>query len=134
MTARRLGAALALAAVVACSTDAVGVDACRQIEATRCAQAPACNISLQPPYFTSGSSVEACVRFYDDACLHGLASSPPGQSAVDACTKAIQNDGCAVVAHPETDPACAWLVPTGAAADASGGAATPDAADGAPAE
>jgi hypothetical protein len=109
----------------ACGTDAVGVDACRQIESARCQQAPGCNISLQPPYHQTGTDVDACIRFYDSACLHGLASgNDPGQTALNACVKAIQNNGCSVVQAPETDPACSFLVPAGE--DASS-ASTPDA-------
>src|SRR5579863_3894616 len=75
-----------------CGTGAVDVDGCRQIEEARCRQAPVCGIRLDEPYFTSGTSVDACVRFYDDACLHGLAVSDPGPSAVSACVAAIQAD------------------------------------------
>ena len=100
-----------------CGTGAVDVDGCRQIEEARCRQAPACGIRVTPPNFTSATDVEACIRYYDDACLHGLASSDPGASAVSACVTAIQNDstkkdGCSTVKQPQTDPAaCGWLVP-----------------------
>ncbi len=129
--------ALAVAAATAplaaaCGTDAVGVDACRQIEDARCQQAPSCNISLQPPYHQAGSDVDACIRYYDTACLHGLASgNDPGQTAVNTCVQAIQTGGCAVVEAPETDPACSFLIPAGQDAaipslpqDASSDAAT----------
>jgi hypothetical protein len=109
------------AAIAACTTDAMGVDACRQIEEARCQQAPACGIALEPPYHTNGTDVSECMRFYDDACLHGLArGGAPGPVAVSACVAAVRNGNCTVVAHPESDPACAWLVPeAGAAADAA---------------
>jgi hypothetical protein len=130
MQVRRL-AALALllagpAVVNGCGTDAVDVDGCRQIEEARCRQIPACGISFERPYFTSGTDVDACVRFYDDACLHGLAVSDPGPSAVSACVAAIsgdsmKKDGCGIVNAPQTDTAaCGWLVPPASAiSDAS---------------
>jgi hypothetical protein len=124
-----LALGLAVAAVAsACGTNAVGVDACKQIEEARCQQAPQCQISLQPPYHQTGDDVAACIRYYDIACQHGLASSnDPGTAAVNACVQAIQNHGCSVVSAPESDPACAFLIPPAppslpqdaAAADAS---------------
>lgn len=119
-----------------CGTGAVDVDGCRQIEEARCRQAPACGISLAELNITSGTSVDACVRFYDDACLHGLAVSDPGPADVSACVAAIQadtnaKDKCSVVKAPQTDvSACGWLMPPASAADASDApsVATPDAA------
>jgi hypothetical protein len=119
---RRVALALGLLAPLAsleegCGNGAVDVDGCRQIEEARCRQAPACGIKITPPNFTSGTDVEACIRYYDDACLNGLASSDPGASAVSACVTAIQNDstkkdGCSTVRQPQTDTgACGWLVP-----------------------
>jgi hypothetical protein len=109
-----------------CGTGAVNVDGCRQIEEARCRQGPACGIPLEPPYFTSETDVDACIRFYDDACLHGLAASDPGAAAVNACVAAIQSDtakkdGCGIVKSPQTAVACAWLVPPAST--------VPDAAD-----
>ncbi len=115
MIVRRLGPLAlwltALGVVPACGTDASGVDACRQVEEALCRQASKCGIPLQPPYSTSGTDVDACIRFYDDACLHGLeVSPPPGASALNACVQAIQTN-CSVVTTPQSDPACQWLVP-----------------------
>ncbi|HEV3191215.1 MAG TPA: hypothetical protein VGY54_11990 [Polyangiaceae bacterium] len=118
--ARVFALMLAVASATACGTNATGVDACRQIEGARCRRAPACGIPLQPPYHTAGSDVDACIRFYDLACLHGLAVNDPGSAAVQACTSAINNNGCAVVQHPEADTACAWL-------DAGAASSSPDA-------
>jgi hypothetical protein len=126
------------AAVNGCGTDAVDVDGCRQIEEARCRQAPACGIALDTPNFTSGTDVDACVRYYDDACLHGLAVNDPGPSAVSACVAAIEadtkaKDGCIVVRAPQTDVvACGWLQPAptnDAAADAPPATGTDAAAD-----
>ncbi len=143
MAAHSRHAALALLLPVlagpasACGTDAVGVDACRQIESARCKAAPKCDVSLEPPHTTAGTDVDACIRFYDTACLHGLAAgSDPGAIAVNACVAAIGDHPCSpgrtnLVKTPELDPACAWLVPPPAAADA-GAADAPqaDAPDG----
>ena len=108
-----LAALAAVAAVGAgCGTDATGVEACRQIEDARCRRAPGCGIAIEPPYSTMGSAVDACIRFYDTACLHGLESSDPGPVVVGQCVAAIRDGGCTIVASPEKSPACAWLSPT----------------------
>jgi hypothetical protein len=124
---------LAVVLAAGCSTGAVGVDACKKIEEARCRQAPSCpSINLDRPYAASGTSVDACIRYYDIDCLHGLdIGSEPTGSQVAACVLGIQTDGCAVVAKPETDPVCAWLLPAAseAGADADDGA-TDGAADG----
>jgi hypothetical protein len=92
----------------------------------RCESAQACGISLEQPVHR-GSSPEdnaaACIRYYDDQCLHGLvAPKDPGGPAVDACVQAIITGDCTVVKAPETSPACAFLVPPSAAKpDASSG-------------
>jgi hypothetical protein len=109
---------------VGCGTDATGVAACNQIEDARCRRATACGISLQPPYSTSGDAVDACIRFYDTACLHGLEVSDPGPVVVGQCVAAINDGGCGVVVSPQTSSACAWLVPASEATDAA------DASDG----
>jgi|HubBroStandDraft_5_1064220.scaffolds.fasta_scaffold880261_1 hypothetical protein len=129
MEVRRLAAlALLLAAPLianGCGNDAVDVDGCKQIEEARCRQAPVCGIPIEPPYFTSGTDVDACVRYYDVACLHGLAVSDPGPTALDACVAAIEGDtlakdGCSVVKAPQTDTAaCGWLLPSSEPSDAS---------------
>jgi hypothetical protein len=128
---RTLALVAALALPLACSSGAVGVDACKQVEHARCQAAAACGVSLEPPYHTAGSDVDACIRFYDVACLHGLVSgSDPGPAAVSACVAAISGHPCTsgkpnLVLSPEQDPACTWLVPpvTTPAADASEAAA-----------
>ncbi|MGA7121104.1 MAG: hypothetical protein WBY94_13450 [Polyangiaceae bacterium] len=109
----------------ACGTDAVGVDACRQVQEAECQEAPACGIALEPPYHTTGTAVDACIRFYNDQCLHGLASgTDPGLTAVHACVAAIHSaamtsGGCSVVANPSTSAACAWLAVNTPATDAA---------------
>lgn len=111
-------ALVALAAIVssaACGTEAVGVDACRKIEKVRCESAAACGIDLARPVHTGDTpkaDVAACIRYYDDQCLHGLVTkTEPSPQAVDACVEAIIMGACSVVEAPETDPACAFLIP-----------------------
>jgi hypothetical protein len=108
----------------ACGSSAVGVDACKSIEEARCNQVPNCpNVEVSPPlWYTTGTATEACIRYYDTACLHGLSVGVnPASSDVSLCVTAINNDGCNVVAEPQTDPACAWLVPPTVEEDAGDG-------------
>lgn len=119
-----------IASVVACGTDPVGVEACQKIEKVRCESAPACNISLERPRHIGDSpsnDVAACIRYYDDQCLHGIvAQKEPAPQDVDACVNAIINGSCAVVERPETAPECALLVPpTSAPPDAAAEAEAP---------
>ena len=105
-----------------CGTQAVGVESCRRVEEARCHQASACKVDLTRPAGGAGGDVESCVRYYETACLHGLVAADPGNAAVDACVAAVNKGACNVVLHPESSPACAWLVPpppAPAAADAS---------------
>jgi hypothetical protein len=99
--------------VTACGTDAIGIDACRQIETARCKQAPACNISLAQPVHRDSptTDVDACIRYYHDACLHGLSTGDPGAPTVQACVDAINTGDCATVLKPEKNPACTWVKP-----------------------
>ena len=132
-----LGGAAAIAGLGACGTDATGIETCRQIETARCQRAPSCNVSLAIPVHRDSpqTDVDACIRWYHDACEHGLEVTDPGAPAAQACVSAIQTASCDVVLHPEANAACAWLQPSPADAgpDATDGApdATADANDGA---
>jgi hypothetical protein len=99
----------------ACGTAPVGVDACRRIEKVRCESAQACGIDLTRPVHegdTPVRNVAACIRYYDDQCLHGLVTPvEPSSQAVDACVNAIITGDCEVVKAPETHPDCAFLIP-----------------------
>lgn len=117
--------ALVLTSALACGTDPVGVDACRQIEGARCENAKSCGISLATPVHRRDGNttalqdqqdVGACKRFYQDACLHGLATTTdPGAVNTQACVNAINNaTDCAIVKNPEISPACAFLIPPAA--------------------
>src|ERR1700689_3099764 len=104
-----LAVALGLAPVAgACGSSAGGVDAGKSIEQARCNQVPNCpNIQVSPPlWYTTGSAVDACIRYYDTACLHGLSvGTNPASGDVTQCVNAINSNGCEVVASPQTDPA-----------------------------
>jgi hypothetical protein len=128
-------ALLALGAVVGngCGSGGVDVDACKKIETARCQQAPMCGIPLEPPYSTDDGDVDACIRYYQTACLHGLAVGAPSAAALAACVTAIQTDtpakdGCAIVKDPQSDPTdCGWLGAIDVTPEAGSNAA--DAAD-----
>jgi hypothetical protein len=124
-------AAVALAAIApACGPDPVAPEACRQIEEARCRRAPGCGLALSPPEHKTGSDIDACIRFYRDACLHGFAvAADPGDVIVRDCVNAITTGDCKVVKEPGTAPACGFLAPKPAeasdaaaeASDAGGG-------------
>jgi hypothetical protein len=117
--------AIGVTSVMACGTDPVGVDSCRRIEQARCENAPACGIDISKPVHRGDSSeldVAACIRFYDDACMHGfVAPTDPGAVDVDTCIAAINTGDCSVVLKPESSPACGFLVPPAAAPPADAG-------------
>jgi hypothetical protein len=131
-----IAAVFAGLAAGACGTDAFGIEACRQIENARCKYAPHCpNINLGVPVHRDSpkTDIDACIRYYRDACLHGLVTPPdPGQVAINGCIDAINEGDCNVVERPELHPKCAFLIPPAppptpdASADAPDGA--PDAA------
>lgn len=110
-------------ATPACGTEPVGVDACKKIERARCESAEACGISLERPLHEEDSpvnNVAACIRYYNDQCLHGLAVKDPGGPAVDACVQAIINGDCSAVRTPQAHPACSFLAPEGFDAGSDG--------------
>jgi hypothetical protein len=146
LSATLLSAATSFTLVSAsgCSTGAVGVDDCRDIQQARCRAAKACGLL---------SDVDACERYYKGHCLHGLATTPPSGASVASCVDVIEKAGrcaevdpgselsdckesvtdsrpglylaCDVVEHPELATECAFLtdVPPddGAGGDGSGG-------------
>ncbi|MGK3993921.1 hypothetical protein [Sorangium sp. So ce1024] len=91
-----LGLVAVVLATQSCGNNAVGVDACRRIETTRCEAAAAC-----PEWVGTASAderVKTCVEFYWDQCLHGLqvgdsgsdkAPPDPADAAVQACVDAV---------------------------------------------
>jgi hypothetical protein len=122
-----------------CGNDAVGVDACRSIEAERCRWVTACGIDVGPRRSDSTSPVDDCVRYYNDACLHGLtsATADPSATQTQACVDAIHAaTTCDIVVTPESSPACSFLKPnadagtdTAAVVDAAADVATAADAD-----
>jgi hypothetical protein len=120
-----LALALGLAPIAgACGSSATGVDACKSIEEARCNQVPNCpNVEVSPPlWYTTGSATDACIRYYDTACLHGLSvGTNPSASDLKLCVDDINSGNCATVAEPQTDPNCAWLVPPTVEDDAGDG-------------
>jgi hypothetical protein len=124
---------LLIATSFACGTEPVGVDACKRIEKVRCESAQACGINLGSPVHegdTPERNVAACIRYYDDQCLHGLsAPKEPAPQDVETCVNAIINGDCNVVKTPESHPSCAFLIPPKAAAAPPADAATADVAD-----
>ena len=65
-----------------CSTEAVAIKECREIEELRCEASVSCGIVAE-------DEVEGCKRFYKEQCLHGIAGDktrPP--------TKRISASNC----------------------------------------
>ena len=94
LSAMLLSAAMSFSLVTAsCGTNAVGVDACRDIEQARCRADLPCGVV---------TDVKACERYYRDHCLHGLAAKPPGGGAVGACVAVIEAAGRCAEADPQT--------------------------------
>jgi hypothetical protein len=92
--------ALGVLAPAGCAVDAVGVEACRSIEKTRCAAAAKCAESAP----LSVPDVEACQRFYDVQCLHGVAlEKAPSDAQVKACTRALDAAGTCAAASGTGD-------------------------------
>jgi hypothetical protein len=75
-------------ALVSCGTDAQNIAECRQIEDARCEVAPSCS---------AGFDVDACQRFYRDACLAGTGNEDAGDvtNRIQPCIQAIQACGAA---------------------------------------
>lgn len=89
LAALGIGAPIAGAAIASCGTDAVGVEACREIEAARCEAIPVCPETDPDNPFDA----EKCKRFYSDECLVGIEypdAGPPSDDQTAACVKAIE--------------------------------------------
>lgn len=102
-----LGVAFALAAP-GCSTGAVGVDACRAIESSRCDAAPACEDGDPSFGIVTEEQIENCKVFYNDACLVGLENvdEEPTQDTVDDCVAAVVKVGACQTAKAATMAEC----------------------------
>ena len=117
--------------VIACG-NAVGTDACQTIEHARCKWIVQCygdaaggNYGLPTPrsgQTTTSSAVDDCMRYYDDACMHGMVTNvPPTDNEVSTCVAAINGaTDCTIILNPETSAACTFLT-FDAGVDADGG-------------
>ena len=105
-----------------CSTQAVAIQECREIEALRCKASVSCGI-------VEDDEVDSCKRFYKEQCLHGIAGDDePSADEQKNCRSLLekasevaaetQNDddaisqhdaACAVIAAPWDQPACEYL-------------------------
>jgi len=81
------GLLLASTGILACDTEAVGVDSCRKVEYSRCDAASRC------PNTFGAIDPAACRRFYRDHCLHGLPGPDPGVTKVTECVNMIADLG-----------------------------------------
>ncbi len=98
-----------VAQVLACSTDAVGVDACRTIETARCKLAPTCAAVKGSPKIKTTTQVDNCVSYYHDHCLVGLENAKagdPAKSAIDGCVSALTQTIACQKAGEETMASC----------------------------
>ncbi len=92
-----------------CSTEAVGIDACRRIESARCDAAPTCEGTDQAFGITTEAQIRNCKAFYIDHCLLGIENTEaePGEEDVVPCEEAIvalgacQTNGVATMAECE---------------------------------
>ncbi|WP_050432695.1 hypothetical protein [Chondromyces crocatus] len=102
-----LGALSAFGAVLSpgCGTDAVGVDACRQIEDARCQAASVCGYDE--------AQVKTCREFYRDQCLRGIQNAEhgePAESEVEGCIAAVEAVRDCAAAGTPTVGECSGVV------------------------
>ena len=150
-----LGAACGLVFLAyGCGTDAVGVDACRQIETARCQAAPACTGDEDTFAIRTEEQVRNCITLYKDHCLHGIENvedGEPDQGDVDRCVAAIEATAackkngigtmaecgdvvyvggdaaatpCQVLHNPETLEACVFILAKGEDGDTTSATST----------
>jgi hypothetical protein len=99
-----IGLCLALAPG-ACTTGAVAIAQCREIESARCEASVPCGVI---------DDVEECKRFYRDQCLHGIAGdTAPTTAEQDACVSSIEAAGAC--AEDDPDGLVSDCAPEGAA-------------------
>jgi hypothetical protein len=123
-------AGLALPIFLACGTSAVSVGVCDTISTALCTRAaelncspnsdygvdggPSINLEVPPHVGGEADNAAACINWYvGSACLHGLGTSkaPVGQDVPNCVTAINSTKSCAIVANPQLDPACTWLIP-----------------------
>jgi len=92
-------ALLPLAAQIgACSTGAIGIEACRSIEAERCKLAPLCASVKGHPKIKTTLQVNNCIDYYHDHCLVGIEDATikggdPAKPTYEACVSALSATG-----------------------------------------
>lgn len=88
-----LGATASTSLTGACTTGAVGIAQCREIESARCEASVPCGVI---------EDVEECKRFYRDQCLHGIAGPAiPTNEDQSACVEAITRAGECAQGDPD---------------------------------
>jgi hypothetical protein len=123
-----------------CSTDAVGIEACRLIQTARCEVAPSC-LGQEEFAIETEEQVENCITYYIDGCLVGVENPDAGDESGVGCEAVIRAIGaceaagtplaqckngneavklsigadeatsnCMALAKPELLDECAWLV------------------------
>lgn len=105
-----------------CSTEAVAIKECREIEELRCEASVSCGIVAE-------DEVEGCKRFYKEQCLHGIAGDKePSADQENKCVELLEEaqqiaaetlddedmvdeheSACAVIAAPWDQPDCEYL-------------------------
>lgn len=118
------------ALVGACTTGALAIEQCREIENARCEASVPCGI-------VDEDKVEECKRTYRDHCLHGIAGpEEPTAGQQQACLAMIDEAGeaardstgdeyeqaCEIISEPWDRRPCAFLLPSmgGASGDGDG--------------
>lgn len=104
-----------------CSTGAIAIQQCREIERQRCEGAFACGV-------IESSEVDSCKRFYNDQCLHGIAGDEePTADEQTRCLEFLQElqadaeaarddedeealeNACQILAEPWDYDQCAFI-------------------------
>jgi len=104
-----------------CSTGAIAIQQCREIERQRCEGAAVCGV-------IKSSEVDSCKRFYNDQCLHGISGDeePTADEQTDCLTflqerqadaeaarddddQDALEDACQVLAEPWDYDQCAFI-------------------------
>lgn len=83
-----------------CSTDAVGIEACRLIQTARCEVAPSC-LGQEEFAIETEEQVENCVTYYVDGCLVGVENPEAGDESGVDCEAVIRAVGaCEAASTP----------------------------------
>lgn len=91
---------LGAAGLGGCSTDAVGIEACRLIQTARCEVAPAC-LGQEEFAIETEEQVENCKTYYIDGCLVGVENPEAGDNSGASCEAVIRAIGaCEAAGEP----------------------------------